>query len=81
MSDKIICRCRKIKESEIRDSIRRPVGARTVNGVKRRTNACTGRCQGGYCLEQITKIIAEELQIPIEQVLLENEGSWIIKQN
>ena len=44
-----VCRCETVTEGEIRDAIRAPAGARDVDGVKRRTRAGMGRCQGGFC--------------------------------
>ena len=48
-------------EAEIRASIRRPVGARTVDGIKRRTRAGMGRCQAGFCLPRTLELLAEAL--------------------
>ena len=45
----IVCRCEMITEGEIMDAINRPIGARTMDGVKRRTRAGMGRCQAGFC--------------------------------
>ncbi|MBO5460301.1 MAG: NAD(P)/FAD-dependent oxidoreductase, partial [Ruminococcus sp.] len=45
----IICRCEMITEGEIIDAIKRPLGARSLDGVKRRTRASMGRCQAGFC--------------------------------
>ena len=56
-----ICRCELVTEAEIRASIRRPVGARTVDGIKRRTRAGMGRCQAGFCLPRTLELLAEEL--------------------
>ena len=42
---RIVCRCEQVTEAEIRDAIRRPVGARSVSSVKMRTRAGMGRCQ------------------------------------
>lgn len=56
---RIVCRCEGISEGEIREAIRR--GATTVEGVKRRTSAGMGRCQGSYCRQIITSILQEEL--------------------
>ena len=64
----IICRCEVVTEAEIRASIRRPVGARSVDGVKRRTRAGMGRCQGGFCLPRVAAIISEETGIPLLEV-------------
>lgn len=61
---KIVCRCELVTEAEIRAAIRRPVGARTVDGVKRRTRAGMGRCQAGFCLPRTLELLAEELAAP-----------------
>lgn len=64
---KIVCRCEMVTEAEIRDAIRRPLGARTVDGVKLRTRAGMGRCQGGFCSPRVVQILAEELGLdPLE---------------
>lgn len=65
---KLVCRCEMVTEAEIRAAIRRPVGATTIDGVKRRTRAGMGRCQGGFCSPRVTEIIAEELGIPMTEV-------------
>ena len=57
---KIICRCETVTEGEILDAIRRPMGATTVDGVKRRTRAGMGRCQGGFCMPRVTDLLARE---------------------
>lgn len=65
---RVICRCETVSEGEIRASIRARVGARTVDGVKRRTRAMMGRCQGGFCTPRLIAILAEELGIRPEEV-------------
>ncbi len=63
----IVCRCEMVTEAEIREAIRRPVGARTVDGVKRRTRAGMGRCQAGFCTARVVEILCEELgKSPLE---------------
>lgn len=64
----VICRCEHITEGEIRESIRRPLGAKTVDGVKRRTRAGMGRCQSGFCTPKVMEILAEELGISMLDV-------------
>ena len=64
----LVCRCEVVTEAEIRDAIRRPVGATTIDGVKRRTRAGMGRCQGGFCSPRVAEIIAEELGISMLDV-------------
>ncbi|OPD26195.1 FAD-dependent oxidoreductase [Clostridium botulinum] len=65
---KIVCRCEVVTEGEIRDAIRRPLGARTMDGIKRRTRAGMGRCQSGFCSNRIVEILAEELGIKRNEV-------------
>ncbi len=75
----IVCRCEVVTEGEIVDSIRRPVGAKDLDGVKRRTRAGMGRCQAGFCTSRIMEIIARELNIPLEQVTKRGGNSQIVK--
>lgn len=64
---RVICRCETITEGEIEAAIHAPIPARTVDAVKRRTNAGMGRCQGGFCSPRILEILARELGIsPLE---------------
>jgi len=65
---KIICRCETVTEGEIIDSIRRPLGAKTLDGVKRRTRAGMGRCQSGFCATRVVDILSKELNIPRSEV-------------
>ena len=64
----IICRCELISEAEVVDAINRPLGARTLDGLKRRIRTSTGRCQGGFCTPRILKIMQRELDINIEDL-------------
>ncbi len=57
----IICRCELVSEGEIREAIRTNPRPTDVDGIKRRTRATMGRCQGGFCTPYITEILAEEL--------------------
>ena len=59
----VVCRCEEVTEAEIREAIRRPVGAKNIDGVKRRTRAGMGRCQGGFCSPRVLEILAEELNV------------------
>jgi NAD(P)H-nitrite reductase large subunit len=64
--DAIICRCEEVDRSEILSAIEE--GARTVDGVKRRTRAGMGLCQGKTCGRIVAKIIARETNQPIEEI-------------
>ena len=57
---RIVCRCEQVSEGAIIDAIRRPLGARSLDGVKRRVRAGMGRCQGGFCSPRIMDILARE---------------------
>jgi glycerol-3-phosphate dehydrogenase len=73
----IVCRCEKVTEAEVIDAIRK--GASTVDGIKFRTRAGMGRCQGGYCLLKVMRIISRELNIPFEKITKCGKDSYIAK--
>lgn len=75
---KIICNCNNVSEGEIVDCIRRPLGARTVKGVKRRTGAGFDNCHGSYCNEKIISILARELDKKITDIVDDSKNSKII---
>ena len=66
---RVVCRCEEITEGEIRAAIRARVGARTLDGIKRRTRSGMGRCQGGFCTPRLIEILGEELGLPPEAFL------------
>ena len=74
----IICRCESISEGEILDAIHRPLGARTLDGVKRRTRAGMGRCQAGFCSPKVMEIIHRELGLPYEEITKSGGQSKIV---
>lgn len=75
---RIVCRCEVVTEGEIVDSINRPVGAKDLDGVKRRTRAGMGRCQSGFCSERVMEIIARERGIDMTEVTKSGKGSEIV---
>lgn len=75
----IICRCEMVTEGEIIDAIRRPLGAKSLDGVKRRTRAGMGRCQSGFCSPRVMEILARELDIPVEGITKSGGNSRIIE--
>lgn len=75
---RIICRCEEISAGEIIDAVRSPIPATTVDGVKRRVRAGMGRCQGGFCLPQVMKIIHEELGQGLCEVTKKGQNSNIL---
>lgn len=74
----IVCRCESVTEGEILDAIRRPLGARTLDGVKRRTRAGMGRCQSGFCSPKVMDILVRELGIGMEDVRKSGADSYIV---
>lgn len=75
---RVICRCENITEGEIVESIKRPLGATTVDGVKKRCRPGMGRCQGGFCGPRVQEIIARELDMELEDVVLDKKNSYIL---
>ena len=77
---RVICRCETVTEGEIVDAIRRPAGAVTLDGVKRRVRAGMGRCQGGFCSPRVMEILSRELGIPFTDVTKFGKGSWLTQK-
>ena len=75
---RIICRCEGVSEGEILDAIRRPLGAKSLDGVKRRVRAGMGRCQGGFCSGRVMELLARERGVPMEAVTKSGGGSYLI---
>lgn len=78
---RIICRCEMVTEGEIVDAIHRNCGATTVKGVKNRTKALMGECQGGFCEPKIVEILARELGRDMSDIKYNNKGSYILVNN
>ncbi|MDO5423786.1 MAG: NAD(P)/FAD-dependent oxidoreductase [Eubacteriales bacterium] len=74
----IVCRCEKVTEGEIVEAIHRPLGARSLDGVKRRTRAGMGRCQAGFCSTKVMEILERELGMKAEDVTKCGGGSRMI---
>ena len=74
----IICRCESVTEGEIIDAIHRVPGARSLDGVKRRTRAGMGRCQAGFCSPRVMEILARELGVPQSEITKAGGKSKII---
>ncbi len=73
---RVVCFCNRVTEGEIVEAIRR--GARTLDGVKFRTRAGFGRCQGGFCTDRILAILARELGKEPEEIELRGPGSPLV---
>ena len=74
----IICRCEMVTEGEIMDAINRPLGAKSLDGVKRRTRAGMGRCQAGFCSPRTMEILARERHVSMFEITKSGGDSKII---
>ena len=75
---RIICRCETVTEAEIVRAIERTLGTPTLDGVKRRTRAGMGRCQGGFCAPRVMELIAKHGGIPMEKITKNGGKSRLI---
>lgn len=76
----MVCRCCNVSRGEIEDIIRRPAGATTVKGVKKRVRPGMGRCQGGFCEPLVVDILAQELGIPKTEVRYDSRDSVMLME-
>lgn len=74
----IVCRCEMITEGEIMDAINRPLGAKSMDAIKRRTRAGMGRCQAGFCTPRTMEILSRELGIPMTEVSKKGGNSQLL---
>lgn len=71
----VVCRCEQITKKEVLDAIDNPLGVKTINGIKYRSRAMMGRCQGGFCLPRIVQILEKEFGFDPEDYLLKSATS------
>ena len=76
---RIVCRCEMVPEQEVINAINAPLGARSVEGVKRRCRAGMGPCQSGFCQSKVITLLSQELGTPITEIPLEQNHSTIIQ--
>jgi glycerol-3-phosphate dehydrogenase len=72
----VVCRCETVTEGEIVEAIRH--GANTLDGIKFRTRAGMGRCQGGFCTPRVVKILAKELGLSEEKITKKGHESRLL---
>ncbi len=73
---RVVCRCELVTEAEVHQAVDH--GARTLDGIKFRTRAGMGRCQGGFCTTRCMNILSQRLAVPFEQVTKRGGGSWVV---
>lgn len=71
----IVCRCETVTLAEIKEAVARTLGPVTLAGIKYRTRAGMGRCQGGFCLQRLSEILEQEFSIPPERHTLKGPGT------
>lgn len=72
----VVCRCELVTEAEVAEAIAR--GARTLDGLKFRTRAGMGRCQGGFCTPRCMQLLADALDEPLTAITKRGPGSWMV---
>ena len=75
----IICNCEKVSLGEILFEMNTSVPPTTIKAVKKRTRAGFGKCQGGFCQPLVTRIISKKFDIPLNKVLFQKEGSFVVR--
>lgn len=73
---RVVCRCELVTEGEVATAIRR--GATTLDGIKFRTRAGMGRCQGGFCTARCMELLTRELALPLTAITKRGGGSWLV---
>jgi glycerol-3-phosphate dehydrogenase len=74
----IVCRCMEVSEGEIVDAINRTLGAKSLDGIKRRVHQGMGRCQAGFCTSRTMEILSRETGIPMEKICKNSDGSEML---
>lgn len=77
----MICRCEKVSKGEIEEAIRRPLGATTLDGLKRRVRSGAGRCQEGFCTPKLLEILAENLGCTVEDITKNGGKSFVLSED
>lgn len=76
----IVCRCENVSEAEVVRALNGEIAARSLDGVKRRTRAGQGRCQGGFCMPRIVEIASGDMNIAKEHVVKSEGKSYILSR-
>ncbi|MBB4867316.1 glycerol-3-phosphate dehydrogenase [Pseudomonas nitritireducens] len=63
--EEIVCHCEMVTAREIREAFQAPLPPGDFGGLKRRTRACMGRCQGFYCGAKVAELSAGHLALPL----------------
>ncbi|GHS89496.1 FAD/NAD(P)-binding oxidoreductase [Synergistales bacterium] len=74
----IFCRCEQITKKEIRDAIENPLGARAMSSIKYRARAMMGRCQGGFCVPRIVRMLRDEYGFNPEDYFVRKDAPMFV---
>lgn len=72
---KIVCRCETVSEGEIIYALKQNPVPTDIDGIKRRTRSGMGRCQGGFCMPNVMKLISQYTDSSTEEVTKKGDGS------
>ncbi|KAJ6252833.1 glycerol-3-phosphate dehydrogenase [Anaeramoeba flamelloides] len=72
----VVCRCEFVTVGDIQSAIDH--GADTMDGIKFRTRAGMGKCQGGFCSSRIMELLSYRMNVPLETISKFGEGSNIL---
>jgi glycerol-3-phosphate dehydrogenase len=73
----VVCRCETVTAGEIIEAIRTNPKPTSIDGIKRRTRASMGRCQGGFCTPYMVEILAREMGVDVTEITKSGKGSYI----
>jgi glycerol-3-phosphate dehydrogenase len=73
----VICRCENVTEQEIENALNNPLGVKTLAGIKYRSRATMGRCQGGFCRARIVQIIENCCQMSVQDITFRGGDSHL----
>ena len=73
----IVCRCETVSAGEIIEAIRTNPRPTSIDGIKRRTRASMGRCQGGFCTPYMVEILAREMGVHASEITKSGGESYI----
>jgi glycerol-3-phosphate dehydrogenase len=75
----LVCRCEMVSEGHIIDALSRSCPPHSIKGVKKRTRAGFGRCQGGFCQPLVLKILADHYGVAENDILYDGQRTNILK--
>lgn len=80
--ERIICRCEQVSEKTIKDALSREIPVTSIDGVKRRTRAGMGWCQGTFCRPRVKKLMEDYLNIKVDDTTdIEQSGINRVNKN